>query len=105
VHVFVGARDRDDFYDLDDLTHLAARYPWLSIVTAVSGDHEYAGEIGRINDVVARYGPWNEHDFFVAGPPSMLRATLKTLKDLQVPAVRIKYDEEVLAIDERPYVQ
>jgi ferredoxin-NADP reductase len=42
--------------------------------------------------VVSRYGPWNEHDFFVAGSSTMVKATLKTLAELQVPSIRIKYD-------------
>jgi len=92
VHVFVGARDRDDLYDLAELNRLAARYPWLSVVTACSDDPTYPGEQGNISDVVARYGPWNEHDFFVSGSGPMVKATLKTLAEMQVPPIRIKYD-------------
>jgi NAD(P)H-flavin reductase/hemoglobin-like flavoprotein len=92
VHVFFGARDRDDLYDLDCLHRLAARYPWLSVVAVCSDDSEYQGEQGNISDVVARYGPWREHDFFVSGSPTMVRATLRTLAEIQVPAIRIKYD-------------
>lgn len=92
VHVFFGARTRDDLYDLAELNRLAARYPWLSVVTACSNDPTFSGEQGDISDVVARYGPWNEHDFFVSGSGPMVKATLKTLTELQVPSVRIKYD-------------
>lgn len=92
VHVFFGARTRDDLYDLADLNRLAARYPWLSVVTACSEDPTFPGEQGNISDIVARYGPWNEHDFFVSGSGSMVKATLKTLAELQVPSMRIKYD-------------
>ena len=74
----LGARllrrqDRDDLYDLAALNRLAARYPWLSVVAACSDDPEFAGEQGNISDVVARYGPWNEHDFFVSGSPPMVK--------------------------------
>ncbi|BCJ43487.1 flavohemoprotein [Actinoplanes ianthinogenes] len=92
VHVFFGARNRDDLYDLADLNRLAARYPWLSVVTACSEDPTFPGEQGNISDIVARYGPWNEHDFFVSGSGPMVKATLKTLAELQVPSMRIKYD-------------
>jgi NAD(P)H-flavin reductase len=92
VHVFFGARTREDLYDLADLNRLAARYPWLSVVTACSDDPTFPGEQGNISDVVARYGPWNEHDFFVSGSGAMVKSTLKTLAELQVPSVRIKYD-------------
>jgi NAD(P)H-flavin reductase/hemoglobin-like flavoprotein len=92
VHVFVGARDRDDLYDLPALQRLSVRYPWLSLVPACSSDPGYAGERGRINEVLERYGPWQEHDFFVCGPTAMVRATLETLEKLSVPAGRIRYD-------------
>jgi NAD(P)H-flavin reductase/hemoglobin-like flavoprotein len=92
VHVFVGARNRDDLYDIAELNRLAARYPWLSVVTACSDDPTFSGEHGNVSEVVARYGPWNEHDFFVSGSGTMVKATLKTLAELQVPSIRIKYD-------------
>ena len=92
VHVFFGAKNREDLYDLAELNRLAARYPWLSVVTACSDDPGFTGEQGNISDVVARYGPWNEHDFFVSGSGPMVKATLKTLAELQVPSIRIKYD-------------
>jgi NAD(P)H-flavin reductase len=92
VHLFVGARDRDDLYDLPALNRLSARYPWLSVVPACSEDEGYVGERGAINDVVERYGPWNEHDFYVSGSPAMVRGTLGTLSRLGVPASRIRYD-------------
>ncbi|MEV0728475.1 globin domain-containing protein [Polymorphospora sp. NPDC050346] len=92
VHVFFGARDRDGLYDLAELNQLAARYPWLSVVPACSDDDGFTGEQGNISDVVARYGPWAEHDFFVSGSAPMVRATLRTLAELQVPSIRIRYD-------------
>jgi len=92
VHLFFGAKHRDDLYDLADLNRLAARYPWLSVVSAVSEDPGYGGEQGNISDVVARYGPWKEHDFFVSGSPAMVKATLRRLAELQIPSIRIKYD-------------
>jgi len=97
VHVFLGARDRDDFYDLPALTHLAARYPWLSVVTACSDDLTYPGERGEICDVVERYGPWADHDFFVSGSPAMVKATLGTLVRIGIPSIRIRYDAIPLA--------
>ncbi|MEH1124670.1 globin domain-containing protein [Micromonospora sp. CPCC 206061] len=92
VHVFFGAKDREDLYDLDELNRLAARHPWLSVVPACSDDKSFTGEHGNINDVVARFGPWENHDFFVSGSAVMVKHTLRTLAEMQVPAVRIKYD-------------
>jgi NAD(P)H-flavin reductase/hemoglobin-like flavoprotein len=92
VHLFFGARNRDDLYDLTDLNRLAARYPWLSVISAVSEDPSYGGEQGTVADVVARYGPWEEHDIFVSGSPAMVKATLRRLAELQVPSIRVRYD-------------
>jgi NAD(P)H-flavin reductase len=92
VHVFFGARDRDDLYDLEALTELTTRLPWLQLVTACSEDPTWDGEQGKISDVITRYGPWNNHDFFVSGSPSMVKATMRTLAEMQVPSMRIKYD-------------
>ena len=71
---------------------LAARYPWLSVVPACSDDPDFAGEQGDISDVVARYGPWTTHDFFVSGSAPMVRATLRTLAEDEVPPPHIRYD-------------
>ncbi|OLB78596.1 MAG: flavohemoprotein [Actinobacteria bacterium 13_2_20CM_2_71_6] len=92
VHLFFGAKQRDDLYDLAELNRLAARYPWLSVVSATSEDSGYAGEQGNISDVVGRYGPWTDHDFFVSGSAAMVKATLRRLAELQIPMIRIKYD-------------
>lgn len=92
VHLLVGARHRDDLYDLAALNRMAARHPWLSVVPACSEDPTFRGEQGAIHEVLARNAPWGERDFFVSGPPAMVRATLRTLADLSVPATRIKYD-------------
>jgi NAD(P)H-flavin reductase len=92
VHVFFGAKDREDLYDLAELNQMAARHPWLAVVPACSEDRGSPGERGNISDVLARYGPWDDHDFFVSGSPAMVKATLRTLAEMQVPSIRIKYD-------------
>jgi len=92
VHVFFGVKNREDLYDLDELNNLAARYPWLSVVPACSRDKTYPGEKGTVAQVVRRYGPWQEHDFFVSGSPLMVRTTLRKLAEMQIPMMRVKYD-------------
>jgi NAD(P)H-flavin reductase/hemoglobin-like flavoprotein len=91
VHVFFGARSEEGLYDLPDLARLAARYPWLSVVPACNS-RGYHGERGNISTILGRYGPWKGHDFFVSGPPAMVRATLQGLTESGVPAERIKFD-------------
>ncbi len=62
------------------------------MVPACSEDPTWGGEQGNISEVVARYGPWADHDFFVSGSPAMVKATLRTLAEMEVPPMRIKYD-------------
>lgn len=92
VHLFFGVGHRDDLYDLPALNRLAARYPWLSVVPVCSEDPTFAGERGTLAEVISRNGPWRGRDFYLCGPPAMVRATLRTLADLRVPANRIKID-------------
>ncbi|MBB5871150.1 NAD(P)H-flavin reductase [Allocatelliglobosispora scoriae] len=92
VHVFIGARDRDDLYDLPALQRMAAAYPWLQLVPVCSADPGWGGEEGLISEAVTRFGPWQEHDFYVSGSPPMVRSTLRSLTELQVSSMRIRYD-------------
>ncbi|MGH3713243.1 MAG: globin domain-containing protein [Micromonosporaceae bacterium] len=96
VHVFFGARSREDLYDAPALQELAARCPWLSLVPAVSDDPGSDAEQGTVSDVVASYGPWQQHDFYLIGSSQMVNATLAKLRELEVPPTRINH--EVLPI-------
>ena len=46
---------------------MAAGYPWLTVIPAVSSDQRFAGETGTLADVVTRYGNWSGHDAYLAG--------------------------------------
>jgi NAD(P)H-flavin reductase/hemoglobin-like flavoprotein len=92
VHLFFGARDRQDLYDLPHLQAVATAYPWLSIVPVCSHDRGWGGEEGTVAEVAARLGPWRDHDFFVSGSPSMVKTTLRSLAQMKIPHGRIRYD-------------
>jgi NAD(P)H-flavin reductase/hemoglobin-like flavoprotein len=92
IHLFRGERQHDDFYDREHLDQIAEKFPWLTIVRAVSDEQGYPGECGTIPDVVSRHGPWRDHDFYVAGSATMVNATLRRLTEMQIPSTRIKYD-------------
>jgi NAD(P)H-flavin reductase/hemoglobin-like flavoprotein len=92
VHLFVGARTADELYDLPALEGLANRYPWLSVVPVVSNDLSFAGESGPVADAVLRLGPWPDHEFFLCGPPGMVRSSLDVLSMLDTPSALIQYD-------------
>jgi NAD(P)H-flavin reductase len=92
AHVFFGVRRAEELYDLPALQNLASRYPWLTVVPAVSDDFGYSGERGLLPDVISRHGMWHLHDVYASGSPDMIRATVARLRELQVPMERIKYD-------------
>lgn len=93
VYLFRGVRTRQDFYDCEYMEELVGRCPWLTVVRAVSHDPEFPhAEHGHVYDVLARRGPWNEHDFYVSGSPTMVSNTLRTITEMRVPRSRIKYD-------------
>jgi NAD(P)H-flavin reductase/hemoglobin-like flavoprotein len=92
VHLFRGERQGDGFYDREHLDRIAEKYPWLSIVRAVSDEPGYPGERGAIHDVLSRHGPWRDHDFYVAGSAPMVRATLSRLAEMRIPPTRVRYD-------------
>lgn len=92
VHLFFGARRRDELYDLVSLNRLAMRHPWLSVVPVCGEDPTFGGERGTLPEVLSRYGPWRGRDFYVCGPPAMVRATRRTLAGLRVSPARIRSD-------------
>jgi NAD(P)H-flavin reductase/hemoglobin-like flavoprotein len=93
VHLFFGARTQDGLYDLPALDKLAAEYPWLRVVPAVSGDRRFDGETGVLADVVARYGDWAGHDAYLAGPSEMVQDTAARLAGAGMPADQIHIED------------
>jgi NAD(P)H-flavin reductase len=93
VQLFFGAQTADGLYDLADLEKMAAGFDWLTVVPAVSDDRGFAGEHGRLPDVVARSGSWREHDAYVCGPGPMVAATVTRLTGLGVPRGQIHIED------------
>lgn len=89
VDLFVGVRVEDQLYDRADLDRLAAENPWLTLTYVASDDKESAFEHGDVGDVVARHGPWNNRDVYVAGPPPMIDDTVARLTGQGVRTARI----------------
>ncbi|HEY7486174.1 MAG TPA: globin domain-containing protein [Streptosporangiaceae bacterium] len=92
VHLFFGARTRDSLYDLEDLGKLAAGRPWLTVVPAVSDERVTDVENGTLSDVVARHGPWTDHDAYLCGPPAMVTHTADRLAQLGLSRDRIRLE-------------
>jgi NAD(P)H-flavin reductase len=96
VHLFYAARSAQGLYDLPSLEKLAAQYGWLKLTHAISqdlGDASYTGERGSITDVLARHGPWHDHDAYICGPTEMVAATAAQLSALGVPREQIRAED------------
>ncbi|WSW76027.1 FAD-binding oxidoreductase [Streptomyces sp. NBC_00996] len=94
VEVFYGARTGHDLYDIDTMLRLQQSHPWLAVRPVVDQQAHL-----QLPDVVREYGPWNEYDAYLSGPPGMIRSGVHALRDIGIPSDRIRHDsvEELVA--------
>ncbi len=108
VHLFFGARYRCELYDLPTLWQVASHNPWLSVspVSEYSRDPSWAADypdvtpprglhvrqVGRLPDVVTKYGGWGDRQILICGGPAMVRATKAALIAKGAPPERIQHD-------------
>ncbi|MGW7509210.1 globin domain-containing protein [Streptomyces massasporeus] len=94
VEVFYGARTDHDLYDIDTMLRLQQTHPWLSVRAIID---QQANQ--QLPDAVRAYGPWNEFDAYLSGPPGMIRSGVNALRDSGIPSDRIRHDsvEELVA--------
>ena len=96
IHLFYGARTRDELYDLPDLWHMADAYQGFQLTPVTSEDPAFDGMQGNVGRVAARYMPHRECEAYVAGPPAMVRETVRVLAKSGLPRQRIHYDGALL---------
>ncbi|MEU6488716.1 globin domain-containing protein [Streptomyces sp. NPDC046887] len=89
VEVFYGARTDHDLYDIDTMLRLRQSHPWLQVRAIVDRSTQ-------LPELVREYGPWNEYDAYLSGPPGMIRRGVDALRGVGVPSERIRHD----ALDE-----
>ncbi|MGW1256135.1 globin domain-containing protein [Streptomyces sp. NPDC002513] len=87
VEVFYGARTGHDLYDIDTMLRLQQNHPWLSVRPVVDEQARV-----QLPDVIREYGPWNEYDVYLSGPPGMIRRGVDALRNVGVPSDRIRHD-------------
>jgi NAD(P)H-flavin reductase/hemoglobin-like flavoprotein len=97
IHLFCGARRREELYDLADLWRLADAWPGLQVIPVTSDDRAFDGMQGNVGRVAARYLPHADCEAYVAGPPAMVRESLRMLVLSGLPRTRIHYDDALLA--------
>ncbi|WP_409470963.1 globin domain-containing protein [Streptomyces sp. HC307] len=94
VEVFYGARTDHDLYDIDTMLRLQQTHPWLSVRAIIDQQAHL-----QLPDAIRAYGPWNEYDAYLSGPPGMIRSGVDALRDAGIPSERIRHDsvEELVA--------
>ncbi|MFD8810419.1 globin domain-containing protein [Streptomyces sp. NPDC059627] len=95
VEVFYGARTDHDLYDIDTLLRLQQSHPWLTVRAVVDQQAHL-----QLPDAIRGYGPWIECDAYLSGPPGMIRNGITALRDVGIPAHRIRHDsvEELVVV-------
>jgi Na+-transporting NADH:ubiquinone oxidoreductase subunit F len=101
VSFWYGARSKQEIYYQEYFQNLANLHPNFVFHLALSSPlHEdnWAGHYGFIHEVVLQqylglHANPEGVEYYLCGPPLMIKACLKMLADLDVPAGRISYDE------------
>jgi NAD(P)H-flavin reductase/hemoglobin-like flavoprotein len=97
ISLYYGARRREELYDLPDLWRLADAYSGFQVIPVTSDDPAFEGMQGNVGRVAARYMPSTVCDAYVAGPPAMVRETVRVLQRAGVARERIHFDDTLLA--------
>jgi NAD(P)H-flavin reductase len=98
LQVFYGGRERCDIVDFGEIRDLArSAGVELKLCTAISDQSDlsgWEGERGYIHEVAFRHLEKTVADYeaFLAGPPPMIRETLKVFNDLGLERSRIHFD-------------
>jgi len=101
ISFWYGARSLQEVFYRDYFEGLAKRFPNFTYHLALSEpqpEDQWTGHTGLIHEVLKR-----EHlmrhphpaaaEYYLCGPPVMIQAALQTLKDLDVPASQLAFDE------------
>jgi NAD(P)H-flavin reductase/hemoglobin-like flavoprotein len=97
IHLFCGARRREELYDLPALWRLADDWPGLQVIPVASDDRAFNGMQGNVGRVAARYLPRRDCEAYVAGPPAMVLESIRLLTQTGLPRARIHFDDALLA--------
>jgi NAD(P)H-flavin reductase/hemoglobin-like flavoprotein len=97
IYLYYGARRRHELYDLPDLWRLQDSYSGFELIPVTSDDPAFDGMQGNVGRVAARYMPHTDCEAYVAGPPEMVRETIRVLARAGLQCERIHFDDALLA--------
>lgn len=92
VDLFVGARSRTEFYDVDALEKLAAACPWLRVSYVVNADPARPGEFTQVVDRVLAEGDWRGRHVFLCGSDLMVSSAVSGLAQAGFHAGQVHYE-------------
>jgi NAD(P)H-flavin reductase/hemoglobin-like flavoprotein len=93
IRLYVGVRNRRDFYDMTALQDYARRLPGLRVVPVASDDPGFSGARGRVVDVALHQGTWPDEEIYLCGSPEMVAGSRAELRAAGVPEARVHYEE------------
>lgn len=101
VSYWYGARSKAELYYLEYFERLQDEHENFSFHIALSepgSDDDWKGDVGYIPEVLYReylkdHSSPDEVEYYLCGPPAMIKAGLKILKETGVSEDRIAYDE------------
>jgi Na(+)-translocating NADH:ubiquinone oxidoreductase F subunit len=101
VSFWYGARSRQEIFYADYFEAMAAQHSNFTFNLALSSplpEDNWSGHTGLIHDVLLRKHLSNHPspesvEYYLCGPPMMIKACTKMLAELNVPISRIAYDE------------
>lgn len=101
VSFWYGARSRQEVFYEDFFRELAARHPNFAFHLALSSplpEDDWSGHRGFIHEVVSA-AHLRDHpnpkaaEYYLCGPPMMVKGCTRVLADLEIPADQVAYDE------------
>ena len=101
ITFWYGARGRRELFYVDEFDALQSEYDnfeWFMALSDARPEDNWTGRVGFIHDVLYQnylkdHPAPEECEYYVCGPPMMLRATLKMLDNLGVDAENIFFDD------------
>jgi ferredoxin-NADP reductase len=94
VTLVYSNRDRESTAFLDELQELEEQVPSFRLIATMTGDPEWQGENGRVDNEFLRkhLGDLGSFTYLLAGPPPMVEGVVDELKQAGVPEEQILPD-------------
>jgi Na+-transporting NADH:ubiquinone oxidoreductase subunit F len=101
ISFWYGARSRRELFYVDQFEALAKAHPnfrWMVALSEPMPDDEWSGPTGFIHEVLYTHllkdhPEPEECEYYLCGPPMMIKALVRMLDDLGVPQENILFDD------------